>query len=294
MPFLLRRFSAGHKSDAGASPAVQDYPSVCFHVNRAARVCGPHRAYFRSYLLRLLLSSLVILAQAVPSRSETATPTKNSRQIIVVIAESWNASRGVAYWLDRETHSNWQRRGGPTPVLIGRAGLAWGRGKFNPADLTGPIKHEGDDKAPAGVFRLGTAFGYAGNSIATKMPYLKLSTDIVAVDDPASRYYNQLLNRSKVAKPDWRSAENMILADNRYQWGVVVLHNFPPVSGAGSCIFLHAWKDSSTATSGCTAMSKNSLIKLIRWLDPTKDPLLVQLPHSIYNEQRPGWGLPAL
>jgi D-alanyl-D-alanine dipeptidase len=121
-----------------------------------------------------------------------------------------------------------------------------------------------------------------------------LSTKVVAVDDPKSRYYNQLVNRSKVADADWQSAENMILADQRYKWGVVVMHNVPPIAGAGSCIFLHVWKDSSTATSGCTAMAEENLLKLIGWLDPTKTPLFIQLPRSIYNELRPDLGLPNL
>jgi len=226
--------------------------------------------------------------------SEPPALLKNSRQIVVVVTESWNNPQGIACWFDRQNDWNWRLRGGPAPVLIGRAGLAWGRGENDPSGLTGPVKREGDDKAPAGVFRLGTAFGYGRNSIATRMPYLRLSTSIVAVDDPASRYYNQLVDKTKVSNPDWRSAENMVLADNRYQWGVVVRHNVPPVSRAGSCIFLHVWKDSVTPTSGCTAMSKESLLTLLQWLDPGAKPVLVQLPRSIYNEHRPRWGLPPL
>ncbi|HEY4282863.1 MAG TPA: L,D-transpeptidase family protein [Chthoniobacterales bacterium] len=242
-----------------------------------------------------LLPMVILFITAMPSdATEHSSPLKQSSQIIVVVTESWNTPDGVAYWFDRQTDWNWRLRGGPTPVLIGRAGLAWGRGENNRADLTGPIKREGDDKAPAGVFRLGTAFGYGRNSVATRMPYLRLSTRIVAVDDPASRYYNQLVDKSKVSKPDWQSAENMVLADNRYQWGVVVRHNVPPIPRAGSCIFLHVWKDSVTATSGCTAMSKGSLVTLLRWLDPSERPALVQLPRAIYNQQRPRWGLPAL
>jgi D-alanyl-D-alanine dipeptidase len=245
--------------------------------------------------VRFALPSILLIAGTIGNAaSDPANPLRSNSQCIIVITDSWRSSGGVLHSFEREDNSKWKQHSGPIPILVGRAGLAWGRGELNSIGLPGPVKREGDDKAPAGIFRLGTAFGYGRKPADTKLPYLMLSRNIVAVDDPASRYYNQLLNKTKVAKPDWRSAENMILADNRYQWGVVVLHNVPPVSGAGSCIFLHAWKDSSTATSGCTAMSKNSLLKLIRWLDPTKDPLFVQLPHSIYNEERPGWGLPLL
>ena len=58
--------------------------------------------------------------------------------------------------------------GEPTPVTIGRAGSAWGLG-LHPAQR-GPQKREGDGRAPAGVFRIGTAFGYADRP-TTALPY---------------------------------------------------------------------------------------------------------------------------
>jgi D-alanyl-D-alanine dipeptidase len=125
------------------------------------------------------------------------------------------------------------------------------------------------------------------------MPYLALSKSIIAVDDPRSRYYNRLVDVTRINHPDWKSAENMILDDQRYKWGVVVLHNEPPTPGAGSCIFLHVWLNGSTATSGCTAMPEPDLRALLGWLDPAQTPLLVQLPRTIYNEVRSDWALPA-
>ena len=237
---------------------------------------------------------MVSVNAARSAAADSSDQIRNSRQCIVVITDSWTASSGTALWFDRVTGSPWQGRGGPVPVLLGRAGLAWGRGELDKSRRTGPLKREGDDKAPAGVFRLGTTFGYAANgkSLHSKMPYLALTKNIVAVDDPASRYYNQLIDKSRLTKVDWHSAENMILADNRYKWGVTVLHNVPPAPGAGSSIFIHVWKDSATATSGCTAMAEENLLRLLAWLDPAKAPLLVQLPRPIYNELHLQLGLP--
>jgi len=172
--------------------------------------------------------------------------------------------------------------------------MGWGRGEADVPSLPGPPKREGDDKAPAGVFKLGTAFGYAQKSGALKLAYVPLTKESVAVDDPNSRYYNQLIDRSKIPKPDWHSGENMILGDDRYKWGIVVKHNVPPVPGAGSNIFLHCWKDPSTLTSGCTAMPEADMLRLLRWLDPHREPRLIQLPHSIYSEVRAKWDLPEL
>jgi D-alanyl-D-alanine dipeptidase len=228
------------------------------------------------------------------SGQNSLTQFQNNRQCIIVIADSWSASTGTAQWFERDADSQWQHRGGPVSVVLGRAGLARGRGELDFSHSAGPIKHEGDNKAPAGIFRLGTAFGYAksAKSLHTRMPYLPLTQKIVAVDDPKSHYYNQLVDKTKIRPTDWHSAENMVLADHRYKWGIVVQHNVPPVPGAGSCIFLHIWKDPTTATSGCTAMAEGDLRKLLAWLDPARGPLLVQLPRSIYNELKAKWGLP--
>lgn len=194
----------------------------------------------------------------------------------------------------RDEKSKWQKRGSAIPVVVGQQGFGYGRGVADIGTSTAPRKREGDNKSPAGIFRLRYVFGYGGKNPGTKMPYLALNDDIFAVDDPKSRYYNKLVDRSKTNDPDWHHAEKMILKDNRYQWGIFVEHNYPPVPGAGSCIFLHVWKTPTTATTGCTAMPATSLVDLIRWLDPKQVPLLIQMPQSLYNEARKKWDLPAL
>ena len=239
------------------------------------------------------LSFALSLVGAVGSAAELAPISATTQQCIVVVTDSWTSSTATARCFERKNNSGWQETGRPIPVLLGRNGLAWGRGEMNHRRWPGPIKREGDDKAPAGVFKLGTAFGYAKDPVPTRLTYLPLTNNVVAVDDPKSRYYNQLIDKKKVRDPDWRSAENMILADGRYRWGIWVRHNEPRAAGAGSCIFLHVWKNDSTLTSGCTAMSKSSMVRLLGWLDPARDPLLIQLPRSIYSEVGPAWGLPA-
>jgi D-alanyl-D-alanine dipeptidase len=237
-------------------------------------------------------AAVILLASELGAAADHPDPLAHSMQCIVVITDSWTASHGALHTFERSSGSGWEQHGQQKSVVVGRAGLAWGRGDVDTSRLLGPIKREGDDKAPAGIFRLGTAFGYAAHPMATKVPYLHLSKQIVAVDDANSRYYNRLIDVTTVPHPDWRSAENMMLPDDRYKWGVSVSHNHDAVPGAGSCIFLHVWKDQSTATSGCTAMPEPVMISLLQWLDPAKQPRLVQLPRSIYNELRPKWRLP--
>jgi D-alanyl-D-alanine dipeptidase len=84
----------------------------------------------------------------------------------------------------------------------------------------------------------------------------------------------------------------MMRTDDLYKWGIVVAHNPAAQPGAGSCIFLHIWKNSSAPTAGCTAMAEEDLVKLLRWLDPTARPILVQMPAANYQRFQSRLGLP--
>ena len=222
-------------------------------------------------------------------------PLQPSRQCLVVVAPDWNAKTGVLRAFERKSsRSDWQPHAAAIPVVLGKSGLAWGRGL---GDFNATVrKVEGDNKAPAGIFRLGPAFGYAPKSEARwiKLAYVALTNRTEGIDDAQSRYYNQLVDRSKVAKVDWRSSEQMLRNDVLYKWGVFVAHNPAATPGAGSCIFLHIWKNSGAATAGCTAMPEPDLVNLLRWLDPAARPVLVQMPRQEYEMVRGKLNLPSL
>lgn len=242
----------------------------------------------------LSLLPLVLCAVNLPAAdpSPSSDPLSNSRQCLLVSTRNWEFSGGSICLFERDRlDSAWRQPGSPKPVFIGKSGLGWGRGLVDTESLSGPRKREGDGKAPAGIFRLISAFGYAP-TCHTKLPYLALSPDIEAIDDPHSRYYNQLVARSKIASPDWRSSEHMFRADERYKWGIVVAHNMPPQPGAGSCIFLHVWNNPPGPTVGCTAISEKNIVDLIGWLDPKRQPVLVQLPSEAYGILHDPWHLP--
>ena len=178
------------------------------------------------------------------------------------------------------------------PIVVGQSGLAWGD------DASGrrgdPRKHEGDGRAPAGRFTLGTAFGFAprGEMDRVRLPYLQLADDTECVDDSASVHYNTLVDRGGARRVDWASSERMRTID-LYRLGVVVRYNADPVRrGRGSCIFLHIWRTAGSPTAGCTAMPADDLETVVQWLDPSRRPMLVQLPASEYARLRRAWRLP--
>jgi L,D-peptidoglycan transpeptidase YkuD (ErfK/YbiS/YcfS/YnhG family) len=235
----------------------------------------------RSYLLAMRLVALALFVLSSPAMLAATDPIRRSRQCLVVTSRDWNARTGVLRAFERKSSgAAWQPKGDAIPVVLGKKGLAWGRGLvgFNSA----LVKVEGDNKAPAGIFRLGPAFGYAPKSGARwiKLAYVPLTKRTEGVDDPRSRYYNRLVERSKVAKVDWQSSEQMLRPDVLYKWGIFVAHNPARIPAAGSCIFMHIWKDSHSATAGCTAMPEPNLVALLRWLDPAARPVLIQMPQT--------------
>ncbi len=179
-------------------------------------------------------------------------------------------------------------------MVIGKNGLGWGIG-LHPMTEEGPVKHEGDGRSPAGVFTLGTVFGYAAPNAAdwVHMPYLQSTDDLECVDDPASSHYNTLVTKSGVPSVDWTSSEMMKRSDTLYRWGMFVNHNAdPPQPGGGSCIFLHLWSGPSSSTVGCTAGEESQMKEVFGWLDPGAHPLLVELPAAVYEAHRGDWSLP--
>jgi D-alanyl-D-alanine dipeptidase len=205
---------------------------------------------------------------------------KHTRQVVFVGVDSWDSQTGILRMLDKEG-DRWVSHGADIPVVLGSHGLAWGRGLQSPV-VDGPQKVEGDGKAPAGIFPLGTAFGYDPQPPQyCRLPYRQATAGDYFVDDADSTQYNQWVHLSDAQDPAhvWKSFEKMRRDDQLYELGMVIEQNTAPVeAGKGSAVFFHVWRAADAPTAGCTAMSKDNLIKLLTWLDPAKRPLVIQVP----------------
>ncbi|MFN0107003.1 MAG: L,D-transpeptidase [Bryobacteraceae bacterium] len=207
---------------------------------------------------------------------------EGTRQAIVVTAPLWTSTTGGLQRFERDGE-RWRPVGRPIAVTVGRTGVAWGPG-LHAGVSSEPQKREGDGKSPAGVFRLDTAFGYARAAPqGVRYPYRQATERDYFVDDPASGDYNRWvrIENGKANEPAarWGSFERMRRADGMYELGVVVRYNAEPVAPRrGSAIFLHVWEGPGVPTVGCTAMARDNMLELLRWLDPRRQPVLVQAP----------------
>ncbi|MEO5810523.1 MAG: L,D-transpeptidase family protein [Rhodanobacter sp.] len=257
---------------------------------------------FATYFLRVLLvAAAASLAACHPLRTTARSADGDwqpSRQLVLVTIDNWNADHGVLRAYARVGDAGWHAVGPAQPVTIGKAGAAWGLG-LHALQTEGPHKREGDNRSPAGAFRIGAAFGYAARA-DTALPYRAMTAADYCVDVSGSPQYNRIVDANVVgAAAVQGSTEPMrrdlhVDGDQRYRLGFVIEHNVQAVPHGGSCIFAHLWKSSTDPTAGCTAMPPAAMQTLLAWLRPEQKPVFVLLPQAEYERLRTAWHLPAL
>jgi len=215
---------------------------------------------------KILLALLVLVLKLQAQIPDTA-------QLIVVTTKEWSANNGKLQRYEKRA-GKWYKTGDTIEIKLGRNGLGWGRGLHTIPKNAKYIKKEGDGKAPAGIFELKQAFGYA--PFDTDYPYVVYKESDHCVDDVDSKLYNKIVDSSKI-DIDYKSKEHMKFPKDYYKYGIVVNHNNidekGAVPGAGSCIFIHIKR---VPTAGCTVMDEAEIKEIIQWLDAKKYPLLIQ------------------
>lgn len=232
---------------------------------------------------------------ATDTRPATALPWADAGQLVLVLTADWDDNQGQLQTFERNA-DGWHASTDSTAVTVGRNGSAWGLG-LHPSQPDGPSKREGDGRAPAGVFELGPAFGYAP-ALATALDYQPMRDTHYCVDVPGSPLYNQIVD-SRVAgeaavKDSTEPMRRDLHADgdSRYREGFVIRHNPDNRDGQGSCIFAHLWKAPGEPTAGCTAMPAPVMDRLLGWLQPQRKPIFVLLPRAQYQRVQAAWNLP--
>lgn len=180
-------------------------------------------------------------------------------QVVLVQSTRDDIQKGILSVWER-VNNEWRSPFPKIEVMLGRNGL-----------ISPNNKVEGDKATPEGIYALKRAFGYAPLD-GCKILYIQLSKDDFWVDDSASPLYNQLVKGQPVSG----TYERMRRDDDAYKFGIVIEYNTEPiVKGKGSAIFMHVWRSPTTPTLGCVAMDEKNLIKIIKWLDPERQPVII-------------------
>lgn len=260
---------------------------------------APMKPIPRLLLLLAVATLSACLGEPRRDAADTASSTAldGAGQLILVIAPDWDTPQATLYRFGRDARG-WQPAASGIAVNLGRNGSAWGLGLHPPqAPASAPVKREGDGRSPAGIFRIGTAFGYAEQA-ETGLSYAPMSASHYCMDVPDSPFYNRIIDADQAGHEAVQgSTEPMRLdlhndGDARYTQGFVIEHNPNHTPQAGSCIFAHLWRNAETATAGCTAMPGAEMQALLAWLDAEQNPLFVLLPQAEYQRLRKPWALP--
>lgn len=244
-----------------------------------------------SHMLRIVVALLSIVSSVV-----YAQEWAHSEQLVLVRIADWDANQGTLQAFTK-TAQRWQAAAQAVPVTIGREGAAWGEGLHE--TQAGPRKKECDGRSPAGVFRIGDAFGYE-RTARTGLRYRPMTASDYCIDVEQSPFYNRIVDERVVGRSAIEGSTEPMRrdihaeGDLRYKLGFIVEHNSARRAGLGSCIFAHVWKEPGAPTAGCTAMEADTLTALIEWLDAAKRPIFVLLPEHEYERVRADWKLPAV
>ena len=178
------------------------------------------------------------------------------KQAIVVRADGANSAT-AKLWLYEYKSGAWRVKYGPWTVVVGRNGV----GKAA----------EGDGRSPSGAFLLGTAFGWGSTPSGVDYQYRKVDSKDLWVDE-AGPWYNRWVRGSTSVYGSGERLKNV----KGYEYAIAVHFNDKATKNAGSAIFLHIWSGKDKGTAGCTAMSRTNLLRLLKWLDYDKRPILLQ------------------
>ena len=126
-------------------------------------------------------------------------------------------------------------------------------------------KKEGDKKTPLGEFNIGIVLGMnIKNEKKRGLNFLKITDNMYWIDDINSKYYNQLVDITKIKK-DWNLSEHLIDYPIQYEYLIEIKTNPNNIPGNGSAIFLHCTKNMPTA--GCIAIDRENIKKIIENID---------------------------
>ena len=133
----------------------------------------------------------------------------------------------------------------------------------------GPGKQvEGDYKTPLGTWTIGEAYGIKKNP-GSLLPYTQVKEDMYwCATGSNGKKYNTLLYKRDDPDNDYSKDEHLIDYTTAYAYFLDLGYNAPGAPYAGNAIFLHCWSAPDHPTSGCVAVSEESMVKILQTVTP--------------------------
>lgn len=216
--------------------------------------------------MKNLVALIVTLVSVVATMAQTFDVPEGCTQAVVVKPTTGNGCRVYMVCYDGQKWS-----GDSVEGVTGYGGIA-------------PIgtKREGDGKSPEGVYPLRRGL-CAVKDFDTQFPMELYDEDDMWSEDVDSPHYNTLVRNPL---PTMKGDRLWQRHDTQYRYIVVVEYNTSPVvRGAGSAIFIHAWRAERKPTAGCIGMAERDVKRIVEWLDPSLNPHIVILSQDDMTEK---------
>ena len=201
-----------------------------------------------------LTAALLAVTTAPPSSAETPwfqANVGNATQVLSVVSTGGSTAKMDVWQRDA---NGWQPVGTAIPVHVGANGMV-------------PQSHDGEMATPMGIFSLDFAFGTQPNP-GGGLKYVQVTRDYWWDGDMNSPTYNTMQVCKKTDCPfDTNPAsgtENLYIP--QYAHAIVMGVNTARVPGNGGAFFVHTTDGGPTA--GCVSLDDDTLVKIIRWLQP--------------------------
>ena len=211
------------------------------------------------------LSALLLLSIAAPAMATTYCPRvlhRATRLVVVTVPTMEATSAKMRTFTRKSPSAAWTPQSSAETAVVGAQGIAWGHPYASYAKRGEPIKKEGDQRSPAGLYRLGATFGFAKDA---RQGHLQLKPGAhLCVHDPKSKLYGRIVSKDKAgANADGEDMGTFPL----YKRGILVDYAPRRHAKAGSCIFVHIWGGEGVGTAGCVAMPEERVAHLQEWTE---------------------------
>ncbi|MEV0171101.1 L,D-transpeptidase family protein [Streptomyces sp. NPDC050803] len=155
-----------------------------------------------------------------------------------------------------------------------KAQFSTGAGRVGSNGVTdGATRMQNTYTTPGGTYTITEGFGHVSGG--TAMPYHVVTADDWWVQDPESKFYNQMHGEAGADFPltesGDRGSEHLINYPTQYAKALVINFNrWPATPGRGAGIFLHV--NGSGATAGCVSVPRATMDQIMGWITPSAHP----------------------
>lgn len=189
--------------------------------------------------------------------------TYGATQVITVTAPSTGYTTATLQAWTAAPGGGWLRYGAPVSAHLGTQGMT-----SSPSETR--------SATPMGSFSLTQAFGRAADP-GTRMSYFQTTPADWWISKSGPLYNTHQRCSGSCPFTQGDPNEHLYYITPYYDYAVVIDYNTanagPVRQGAGSAFFLHV--TDGNATAGCVAIGRNSLVALMRWLNPAAHPRIL-------------------